>query len=477
MIRNISRFFRPSLVRRLVVAQVATASILWLVLASLAAWQVDKETQAAEIEPMRSAARVILPLADVLRDQRTALKSLLEKLDQYQRTTIQPNADATNLTSVGFPEIYLWFERELVYGSTDKIQFASVTPSDSVTTLALGDESWHGFSEESLDKRFRFTVLAPANAKTLGLSPWSKSWVFAPLLLSLPLLLIPAWLSIRMAMRPLENLSSEISLRDADNLEPIVFKAHHSELNPLTQALDWLFVRLREARERERSFIADAAHELRTPIAAMRVYIETLMVRNQKTDDTELLEGLIASNRRAGRMVSQLLSLARAEQKQIDCAATVIDLELIAQNVLAQLAPLAIERGIEFDLQSHQGLMVYADAESIEVYLDNIIGNAIKYSPVGGVIIVQLVVEQGHVGVLVTDQGPGLEPEQMERVLARFYRVPNQESAGSGLGLSIAKTIAAQHGATLTLSVNPSGTGLQVYTRFKAAIHSIKKFE
>jgi signal transduction histidine kinase len=471
MIREISRFFKPSLVRRLVVAQVATASVLWLVLAALAAWQIDKETKAAESELMRSAARVVLPLASVLHDQPAALKSLLEKLDQYQRTTIQPTTDSTSGRNVGFPEIYLWLERELVYGSANKIQFASVTPSDSVITLARGEESWHSFSQESSDKRFRFTVLAPANAKTLGLSPWSKSWVFAPLLLSLPLLLIPAWLSIRIAIRPLENLSSEISHRNADNLEPILFKARHSELNSLTQALDWLFIRLREARERERSFIADAAHELRTPIAAMRVYIETLIVRNQKYEDRELLEGLIASNRRAGRMVSQLLSLARAEQKKIDCTAVLNDLELIAQNVLAQLAPLAMERGVEFDLKSVQGLKVYADAESLEVYLDNIIGNAIKYSPVGGVIIVRLEIEQGHVGVWVTDQGPGLATEQIERVLARFYRVPNQESAGSGLGLSIAKTIAAQHGAALILSANPSGKGLQVYTRFRAANH------
>jgi two-component system sensor histidine kinase QseC len=272
-------------------------------------------------------------------------------------------------------------------------------------------------------------------------------------------------------------VSGEIESRGPDDLSPLGFVPRHRELSPLTNAVNRLLDRLRSARLRERSFVADAAHELRTPIAAMRVHVEALLEHAVPERDRELLQGLLASNSRAGRLVEQLLSLTRSEAAADARATTAVDFEALVQDSLAQLAPLAQAAKVELELESEQTGgprgAVRGHAESLRSLIDNIVGNAIKYSPASGTVRVRLLCSTRETRLSVTDEGPGIPAELRQRVFDRFYRVVDQSQSGSGLGLAIAKAVADSHGGTLSLSGGADGRGLRVVLTLPAFVDCV----
>jgi signal transduction histidine kinase len=459
---TLRRWLQPSLVRRLVLAQMGMAALLWLALAGWATVELRSQASEDDLEQMRLGASVVLQIAAALESQPEQLRQSLQRIDTFQRSAVAPDSA---LHALQLPRLYLWRNGQLVYQSRDaQADFKLETTGDMVNVVVNG-LPWLGYAEDSLDKQWRFAAVTPASAEAFGLSPWSRAWLVTPLLISLPLLLVPAWWSVRLALRPWARVSSEIASRGPDDLSPLRFAPSHRELSPLTRAVNQLLERLRSSRERERSFIADAAHELRTPIAAMQVNAEALQVRHIAPEDRELLEGMLKSNARAGRLVVQLLSLTRTDTSSSLRLSAVVDLEALVQDSLAPLAAMAQAKRIELDLESQPGSFVQGDEESLRMLIDNLVGNAIKYSPVGSVVRVRVHNEPGAVQLLVLDEGPGIAPEFRARVLDRFYRVPGQDQPGSGLGLAIAKSVADRHGASLELVDGPDAQGLMVRVR------------
>ena len=465
MIARLRRWLRPSLVRRLVLAQVITAALLWLALAAYVAHDLSMESNDGDLAQMRTGAAMVLPLAQALHDQPELLRQTLQRIDDFQRANVTPR-DAQSMLQL--PRIFLWRDGQLIYQSADAKATLPVERTQVLFQVSVDGLPWRAYAEDSADGRARFAAMTPASIEAAGLAPWSRGWLVLPLLVSLPLLVIPAWLSVRFTLRPWARLSSEIATRGADDLVPLRFTPQHRELTPLTHAVDQLFGRLRQARERERSFIADAAHELRTPIAAMQVNAEALQERHLAPADRELLDGLVKSNARAGRLVAQLLALTRSDVSPSPRGAARVDLEALVQDSLAQCSPVAQAQHVELELESQPGSVVQGDEESLRMLVDNLIGNAIKYSPRGGAVRVRLHSDRAALELLVTDEGPGIAPEFRSRVFDRFFRMPGQTQAGSGLGLAIAKTVADRHGATLELANGPDGKGLQVRLRFAA---------
>jgi signal transduction histidine kinase len=464
MLDRVKRWLQPSLTRRLVLAQVATAALLWLALAAYVARDMSMESDYSDLSQMRAGAAVALPLAQALEGQPEMLRQTLQRLDAFQRANV-PQVVQEKLQ---LPRIFLWRDGRLIYQSVDADTAPPIDRTKALLKVSLNGLPWHVYAEDSADGRARFAVLAPASYEAVGLAPWSYGWLVLPLLVSLPLLVIPAWLSVRFALRPWARLSSEIATRGAEDLTPLRFTPRHRELSPLSRAVDQLLGRLRQARERERSFIADAAHELRTPIAAMQVNAEALQERRLPAEDQELLHGLLRSNARAGRLVAQLLALTRSDASPAQRVWAAVDVEALVQDCLAQWSALAQANEIELDLESQAGLRVEGDAESLRILVDNLVGNAIKYSPAGSTVRVRAQRDGGRVQLLVIDEGPGIAPELRARVFDRFYRVPGQMQPGSGLGLAIAKSVAERHGASLELADGPYAKGLLVRLRFAA---------
>jgi two-component system sensor histidine kinase QseC len=262
--------------------------------------------------------------------------------------------------------------------------------------------------------------------------------------------------------------------RAPDDLSPLQFKARHAELQPLTRSLDRLLARVRDGQQRERSFIADAAHELRTPLAAMRVHVEALQQRPLAEGDRHLLEGLGRSGERASRLVAQLLSLMRSDARRDAPGHGRLSLVALAQDRLAALAPLAQARDIDLEFSGAREALIEGEREGLTSLLDNLIENAIKYSPAGAAVrvCVQTSMQDGRVRaeLIVEDEGPGIAPEHRGRVFDRFYRAPDQSLPGSGLGLAIVRSVAERHGASLQLDNREHGPGLRVTVGF-AAVH------
>jgi two-component system, OmpR family, sensor histidine kinase QseC len=456
-----AQWFHPSLVRRLVFAQIITAALLWVALAAYTARQLETGSSTNDLDQMRLGASIVLPLAQSLETQPALLQQTLKGIDQFQRASVASGGAGWALQ---LPRIYVWYSGALLYRSADAQPDFKANVTGVLSDTVVDGKPWRFYAEDSPDRRWRFAALSPASAEAFGLTPWSYNWLVMPLLVSLPLLLLPAWLSVRFALRPWIRVAAEIASRGPKDLSPLAFAPKHRELSPLTGAVNQLLERLRLASERERSFVADAAHELRTPMAAIQINAEALAQRRLGPDEQELLRGLLKCNERASHLVSQLLTLAHSEVAPVGADASVVDIEALVQESLAQWAPAANRRGVELALDS-MSANVWCDPGALRILIDNIVGNAVKYSPLNSIVHVSIVLTANVVQVEVLDNGPGIDIALRTRVFDRFYRGPEQSQTGSGLGLAIAKSIADRHAAELNLTDGEGGRGLRVIFR------------
>jgi two-component system, OmpR family, sensor histidine kinase QseC len=251
----LKRALQASLLRRLVLAQMATSALLWVILVGVISMQVEEDDEENTRDIMRRGAAVVLPLAQALQAQPELLAQSLRRLDEFQRTVGSPAraSSGSGAREPQLPRMYVWRDGQLAYSSIDadanfKVEARSSEPLHRVMVNGM---PWHQYVEDSADKRIRFVALAPATLEAYGFTPWSRSWLLLPLLVSLPLLLLPAWLSVRMALRPWAKVSSEIAAHGPDDLQPLRFEPTHRELSPLTRAVNQLLSRLRTARERD----------------------------------------------------------------------------------------------------------------------------------------------------------------------------------------------------------------------------------
>ncbi|WP_460069301.1 sensor histidine kinase [Pseudomonas sp. H2_E05] len=247
-----------------------------------------------------------------------------------------------------------------------------------------------------------------------------------------------------------------ISLRTLEDLSPLKEGPKQIELRQMVDATNLFLARVRASSERERVFIADAAHELRTPLAAMRINVEALQSYVSSTNQQELLAGIIRSNSRAARLVNQLLLLMHSEAS-IDTVMEAVPLTTLIQEQMAALAPLAAERRIELEFYSDGESCINGIRERLMSLIDNLIENAVKYSPEGGRVEVDVRSLDKSTQLRVSDAGPGIPFELRARVFDRFFREPNQMQSGSGLGLAIVKAVALQHNSNVWLSTSAEG--------------------
>ncbi|AJW98471.1 ATP-binding protein [Burkholderia gladioli] len=292
-----------------------------------------------------------------------------------------------------------------------------------------------------------------------------------PLILLLPFLGAAVWMIVGRGMRPLRRVTRAVESRRPEALDPLPDNRLPQEVQPLVHALNGLLARLAAALDTQKAFVADAAHELRTPLAA--VQIQAQLVARAQDDETrrEALADLQSGVTRATRLAEQLLALARSEPDGATVREPVALADVLAHCVSAQ-AVVAQKRNIDLGIEEAQPAIIDADIGALRVMLNNVLDNAVKYTPDGGRIDVSLSFDEGRALVRVADSGPGIPPEERERVFDRFYRDSSArmrtDVSGSGLGLAIVKRVAAQQRATVTLGESPAG-GLLVEIAFPGA--------
>ena len=328
----------------------------------------------------------------------------------------------------------------------------------------IDGKAWRVFS--TWDDGHRFLVQVGERDKTREeIAAGVARNLLVPLAFALPALGLLAWLVIARALAPLRALGRQVESRAPDSLGPLAAEDAPAEVVPLVRSLNALFVRVEGLIGRERRFTADAAHELRTPLAALKTQAQVARGASDAAERSRALDNVVAGSDRAARLVEQLLTLARLEPDQLKERAKPCDLREIARAAVAELAPGALARGTEIELDADGAARIEGHPELIAVLLRNLVDNAVRYGPAGGTVRVEL----RGTELSVADQGPGIPPEARARVTERFFRLPGTEASGSGLGLSIVERIAALHGATLALDEGAGGRGLRVEVAFPAA--------
>ncbi|WP_417792516.1 ATP-binding protein [Stutzerimonas xanthomarina] len=285
-----------------------------------------------------------------------------------------------------------------------------------------------------------------------------------PDLIGLPLLALLIWLAVGWGLRPLAHMAQLLKTRAPDNLAPLLLAPLPQELEPVAASLNRLLQQVNQLVEREKRFIADAAHELRTPLAVLRIHAQNAQQAGSEADRDEALRQLVTGVDRTTRVVTQLLTLARLEPSAQQLRLAPLDIRRLTRDTLAELTPLAIARKQELtlDVDEHSDCSLTGDAASLATLLQNLVGNALAYTPTGGRIEVQLRSTAENLFLEVADSGPGIAPELRAQLFERFVRLGDGQ--GAGLGLSIVARIAELHGATVELLDSALG-GLRAVVR------------
>lgn len=277
-----------------------------------------------------------------------------------------------------------------------------------------------------------------------------------PFLLGSLALALLVWAAIGWGLRPLQNMAGVIKARHADSLEPLQMVPLPSELEPMQAAINRLLAQIEDLLRREHRFIADAAHEMRTPLAILRLHAQNALAASNDVERDKALGFLVGAVDRLTRVVHQLLTLARVEPRLGQRASAEVDLAEVVTNMLAELTPWILDRGLEPSLELDDGDHHLAtDAGALGIALQNLLSNAVEHSPPRGRITVSLRRLDDHFELMVEDEGPGIEHSSLSRVFERFYsrNSPN----GAGLGLSIVATIIDRIGGQVRLENRATG--------------------
>lgn len=270
--------------------------------------------------------------------------------------------------------------------------------------------------------------------------------------LTFVLLTLAVWLIINRGLQGLDQAAIELRERDPANLEPLHLEATPTELEPLVDAINQLFLKLEAALERERRFAGDAAHELKTPISAIKTLSQTLSSIDDVNKAKDIANSIIIGVDRATHIIDQLLTLSRTVPDAMQTGSQNVNLNEVTTEIVAEMTPRALERNMSISLKKNEETQVMISKTALQIIIRNLIDNAIKYTPENTVIRVSLYSTDEHISIEVKDNGGGVEQQHLEHLTKRFYRIYGNQNTGSGLGLNIIDKLSKLYGGSLTLS-------------------------
>jgi len=451
------RNVRRSLFRRLLFGFIGVMLTIWL---CALAWDVHETKTTSRVETVQEAkglCRQILVFMRIIAERPQDMPRVIKGMDHVRSALYQERGLYAERM-----QIQVWQGKKMVYTSSPELptDVPSAYPSDKAV-----DDSWVDWVEHDPESDLTVRVAQEVVGQWM-LTISSIGYYFLPLLYSFPFLLVPAWFIIKVGLRPLKSIVTEIEDRSATDLSALA-SSPYVELSPLVSSVNHLMERLTQRLDREQEFLVDAAHELKTPLAVIQVNAESLINEPNPVYIKEAHEGLRQGVSRATHTVHQLLAFARSGADRDTVDFQPINLVEFVRTRMALAAQLAFQHGIEIELQSPEECTLPLHRETVASLIDNLLSNAVKYSPDGGRIMVRVSVEAETVRLVVADEGPGIPAELYQKVFERFFRLPGQDQAGSGLGLSIAERSAERNRATIHLDAGLGGVGLSVIVDFQ----------
>ena len=362
------------------------------------------------------------------------------------------------------------FERNLYFQLLDErgaiLLRSPSAPLQPLTTLERGFNSelkdhheWRTFTLYNEEER-TWLIVAERDDERGELASTMATLTMLPLFITLPFLLGLLWWLVTRGLAPLHLLAQAIGERHPANLSPLNLAIKAEELTPLVGEINRLMHTLADTLEREKQFTNEAAHELRTPLAVLRIHSENLMAAEDEASRDQALRKMLLALDRSDRLIRQLLTQARIDNQQAPELSR-LDLGQLLQSCLATLAPLALKKDQQLSLEGDEHLQVMGQAVLMDLMFSNLIDNALRYTPAGGEIAVVATTDGNRVRVDIRDTGPGIPTAAMSRLSERFFRVNPQQGDGVGLGMAIVRRIAELHGADLDVHNRPHG-GLEV---------------
>lgn len=439
---------KPSLRRRLLLLLSGTVLAAWLATAVFTYFDARKEIgEMLDAHLAQSAGLIAAQLEHELDDDHESTVPRQYRHERKIAFQVWDKKGRLRLRSASAPEVRLQSQSE-GYG-------------DAV----IDGKRWRIFSRWDESRHYLVQVGERYELRE-ELAESVASHLLHPLYFALPALALLIWLAVGAGLAPLAGIAREVARRAPDNLAPLDAGNAPREISPLIAALNALFDRLRTSLEQERRFTADAAHELRTPLAAVKTQAQVALGATSDGERGRALANVVSGTDRASRLIEQLLVLARLDPQTALPSGQAVDLRALAQQGVAEIAPAAAGKGVEVGLAPGDAAPVAGDAVLLAVLLRNLLDNAVRYTPAGGEVDVSLRRAPDAVTLVVADNGPGIPEAERGKAFDRFHRILGSGEEGSGLGLSIVRRIAELHRAEVALAEGPGGRGLQVEVAF-----------
>lgn len=434
---------------------------------------VKHETRELFDAQLASSARLLLSLIQA--DSREInLSSIQKHLDQNQLQFAEPENESEDEHDEDNEELETGhiYETKLGFQIWDKegnllLKSANLPLTDiSDQTSGFSDsrilgDDWRVFSLQSSEAGYRGIT-----AERIDVRNDLIGKIFSDLLilfiLLVPTLALTMWFTINRGLSPLHKLAAQINHRGAEKLDSVSEQNMPTEIRTISAALNQLLARLKNAFTREKRITSDAAHELRTPLAAVKLHAELAQSATNQADRQNAINQVLRGIDRTTHLVDQLLTLARLEP---DSFATTLEPREINRLIIeesALLAPFADKKNIELSFLDSPKLTANIDETSLRLLIRNLVNNAIAYNHPFGKVDISLYQQDDRACISVEDNGPGIPEFEQDRVFERFYRIENHDTPGCGIGLSIVKRVAELHKATLHMTTPDSGNGLKI---------------
>jgi len=435
-----------TLQRRLLVLLLAGAPLIWALAVGFAVWRASIEiNELFDTQQVRLAQQVVALLPSAQLD--------------FQRRHAQALAADSGGAELDDLSIAVWNERgELLLADREGEALPFDAAADGFVDIRLGEASWRVYYLRSNGK-WRVAVGQATDERSEVLRDLLASQLL-PWLLMLPVLLAVIAAAVRRGLQPVHQIAREVQQRRADSLAPLAIAEAPAELQPLLKSMNELFARIERALEHERRMTADAAHELRTPLAALRAQWEAARLAASEAERAQAQARIGEGIDRLSRLVSQLLTLANAESAGRPVFTEAVDWHRVVEKALSDCLPLLDGRGSEVTVSWPEvaPLPLTGDEALLATLLRNLVDNAVRYSPPRALVAVRFTADS----LVIEDRGPGLTEAQQARLGDRFHRPAGQAQSGSGLGISIVQRVAELHGLDVRFDNRGDGPGLRV---------------
>ena len=440
----------PSLVWRAAWSVVAAfAAVFVLLLAYIYYSSLKRDSGELDVALMRASQGFVQAIDPV--DDAAEATSLMRLIDRMNRAMTGPNEPPSHVALRRRDG-----SQQLNSADTPAIDWSAL--ADGVSEHHLGDERLRVYVASG--QRWRVALIDHTDGRRQQLLHEVARDLALYLALAMPVLLLPILLSLRAALAPLRRLASTVAKRSPSDTTALSTHKSYRELQPLQQALNQQFARAAQSIQRERAFVHDAAHELRTPLAVISAQAHVL-ARSEggaRVLAQQQLEGAVT---RASHLTHQLLRLAQADAVA-QRARVALDLMNLLRDALSTVAERASGQGTELSLQGADHLSLASDAQALRSIIDNLLDNALRYGGPGGQVAVQVRSEGKRVHISVSDSGPGIASALAEQVFERFWRGPGVTQPGTGLGLAIAREAARSLGGDVRVRSGLPGQGCTV---------------